>query len=766
MKAVSVFKLYTLATLLITINIHSLSAQKNDNWLEGIWEGTGQQSGGQSWAMRLTVSANSYIIEYPSLGCRGVWNLVDINSKKARFVERVSSSRSCADFGNVSVERINDEQIKFSYSMSNTNIIIATATLQKSRTAKPIENKQKADGSSTQKAESDFPQTTDPLHNSGAKLLETESYAVYKHRPYYKNLQSFDDRFCGKYFADRTKNEVRINIVHKVNSDYVITDDKEYRRRFEEEIFPAIKGQCGNIAVVFIFNYIYGVRINHTGQDFGYGQQLPKGFQEWALNTIDVYPEQNQFRYEPHTKDSESARTYASLSSLRGLLASRQAKLDKLDKEAGIRAKEEEADRADLRQRAAAGGFSTKALKYEELFAKIFLGEFNETPTHRESSGFGTFYARYLDFYARHCGENLPKNNRIEITEEVCRRWGYTRFSNGVETPEVCIESYTRGTKRYVDPDMYEASLVLKLFQPVNVALLIDDITRSPGKVISDMVTNAFDVKSDMENLFKANACSSPVLIRFQENLRRFALNENPLPDLLPSTKPRPRTSLAKAVERYLKSRASVNIPNETLASAADFIAGRFQKIPLEPGDKNNFLSGTGEQEIFLLWMAYQYTSGNLISQTTKNQMQRFLDEIISEDPLLFAALNCASCPRPPQPEEHPPGFAARFLRPRANRASALSNELLVQPQRFEGLIDHPLEMRLQWRSELPKNLDGRLLKCEYLPDDNTMGTRSLRYYWYRATPAGWTQTSRSLSRNHPLLTDVGAPRDSCPDRW
>ncbi|MCU1267218.1 MAG: hypothetical protein JWM21_3536 [Acidobacteria bacterium] len=122
-----------LSALLLTMSFDSLLAQNLDvSWLEGTWEGTGVQTNEQSWPIKLTVSGHRYLIEYPSLGCRGEWVLSRKDSESATFVERVdANSTKCMDAGNVLIEKLNGEQIKFSYSPNNTATIIATATLQK-----------------------------------------------------------------------------------------------------------------------------------------------------------------------------------------------------------------------------------------------------------------------------------------------------------------------------------------------------------------------------------------------------------------------------------------------------------------------------------------------------------------------------------------------------------------------------------------------------------------------------------------------------------
>jgi hypothetical protein len=350
-----------LALLLIMASFKDSQAQNQvAKWLNATWEGTGFQTDRQSWTMRLTVNGDKYLIEYPSLRCGGEWILVQGDPNKARFREKITYGLGIyINNGDILIERINDSQIKYSYTPPNSKSVLASAKLLKSRNgnsegprqaqanvANDNQSQRQTITNPPNREETYAQESRDPIHKSGTKLLETQSYAVYKKRPYYSNFRRSIGEFCGPYYADRSKNEVRISIVHKVNADYVITDDKEYRRRFEAEIFPIVGEQCKNIQVVFIDNYIYNVRINYDGEEYTYGQQVPRGFDEHPLNMIYVYTEPNGFRYEVLALNNSSSRTYSSLASLRSIR----------DKEVIAVRKQEELERRRIAEIESKGG--------------------------------------------------------------------------------------------------------------------------------------------------------------------------------------------------------------------------------------------------------------------------------------------------------------------------------------------------------------------------------------------------------------------------
>ena len=122
--------------LILCVVAMNASAQSNTkSWLNGSWEGTGYQTdSGNTWTMSLQVSGNNYKIEYPSLNCNGVWRLLDIDSRSARFKETIKQGvDECANHGNVTIERLNRTQIAFRYSYSGERKITASAILNRTK---------------------------------------------------------------------------------------------------------------------------------------------------------------------------------------------------------------------------------------------------------------------------------------------------------------------------------------------------------------------------------------------------------------------------------------------------------------------------------------------------------------------------------------------------------------------------------------------------------------------------------------------------------
>jgi len=125
------FALVFLATLTSIFQAQT----RGRSWLHGSWEGTGYQiDADETWTMNLRVEGDKFVIEYPSLKCHGVWRLLDMDSRSARFRERITFGVSeCANNGNVIIERLNRKQIAFRYAYSDTREISASAILNRKK---------------------------------------------------------------------------------------------------------------------------------------------------------------------------------------------------------------------------------------------------------------------------------------------------------------------------------------------------------------------------------------------------------------------------------------------------------------------------------------------------------------------------------------------------------------------------------------------------------------------------------------------------------
>lgn len=176
----------------------------------------------------------------------------------------------------------------------------------------------------------------------------------------------------------------------------------------------------------------------------------------------------------------------------------------------------------------------TRGLTNDTLTTRIFEGDFVHIDLDRTDNRFGILFGQYLDAFAHYCSAALPPN-KVEMTRQRCVTERVTRNGYGMEISRICVEHETVGTGLFAKPAMYDALNTLNRQRAADVGRELSrafgDITKP--NALSEMVSLIGDVQaiaSDMNSLVQKNACTSPGLIRFEDNLRMFALNKQPIP--------------------------------------------------------------------------------------------------------------------------------------------------------------------------------------------------------------------------------------------
>ena len=118
--------------LLLVLSIGG-GAQSKGEWLTGTWTGIGHQvDDGSTWSMRLIARGRMYRVAYPSLKCGGVWKLISLGSRSARFQEKIDYGvRNCSPVGDVVIRRLDGGRIKFSYLYPGETRVGAYAILRR-----------------------------------------------------------------------------------------------------------------------------------------------------------------------------------------------------------------------------------------------------------------------------------------------------------------------------------------------------------------------------------------------------------------------------------------------------------------------------------------------------------------------------------------------------------------------------------------------------------------------------------------------------------
>lgn len=187
-----------------------------------------------------------------------------------------------------------------------------------------------------------------------------------------------------------------------------------------------------------------------------------------------------------------------------------------------------------------APSFNAKGLANESLLVKLMQGNFAAIDVPTDHAVFNSLYGSYLGSYARQCTANAktrPKNF-VEMTNLQCgdERTTATYYSNGTytESAPYCARWKDVPNGLYADPKMWEVKKkldavflgdkykhIFSFLKATKPDIYAGVFEPSPQRIVAAIATGA----RDMDALVEMNACDSPGLMRFQENLRLYALN-------------------------------------------------------------------------------------------------------------------------------------------------------------------------------------------------------------------------------------------------
>ena len=108
-----------LIILIALLSTYNLNAQSTTSLYEGTWVGIGHQlNNGESWSIELKIEGDNYTLMYPSIECSSKLTVVKREENKIMLKEKTSSDQ-CVDGGNIELEIINSNTIRYKWSFSN-----------------------------------------------------------------------------------------------------------------------------------------------------------------------------------------------------------------------------------------------------------------------------------------------------------------------------------------------------------------------------------------------------------------------------------------------------------------------------------------------------------------------------------------------------------------------------------------------------------------------------------------------------------------------
>ena len=183
---------------------------------------------------------------------------------------------------------------------------------------------------------------------------------------------------------------------------------------------------------------------------------------------------------------------------------------------------------AGLSQPSGGYTFNIKGLQQEKLYFNIYVGNFEAIDFNPDGGEFVTLFSHFLRSYGRSCRGSLPRG-ATQITDRECATERVTTNGWGVETNRICIEWMDIATGLYAHPEAYAALNAAESRVAGNTLQILFQMLKNPTAMFNSTINYATAYKSDMTQLVNQNKCGGEGLLRFQENLRRFALNATPL---------------------------------------------------------------------------------------------------------------------------------------------------------------------------------------------------------------------------------------------
>lgn len=171
--------------------------------------------------------------------------------------------------------------------------------------------------------------------------------------------------------------------------------------------------------------------------------------------------------------------------------------------------------------------FNTNGLYYAEFYDYLFRGHFENIKMQRENVEFLMIFEQYLRAYGRQCDQYLPED-KVDIMELQCDEYLVEKNLYGDVLSRTCTNWIWVKTGLFARPDLYNAKKEIERLQSKDAVKNAFAMIADPNAIGNsmDMVHKSKGLKNDMAQLFTLNPCNSKGVKRFEDNLKRFALNQ------------------------------------------------------------------------------------------------------------------------------------------------------------------------------------------------------------------------------------------------
>jgi hypothetical protein len=128
-------KINLLMLFLLTGSSIIYSQKKNSDWINGTWRGTGfQLDNNTSWSVRFeaNIKSKSFLVDYGSLNCGGIWELIEIDGNRAKFIEKITKGKeNCLNGSTIIITFVAENYISYSCFSPGGKKLDACSTLER-----------------------------------------------------------------------------------------------------------------------------------------------------------------------------------------------------------------------------------------------------------------------------------------------------------------------------------------------------------------------------------------------------------------------------------------------------------------------------------------------------------------------------------------------------------------------------------------------------------------------------------------------------------
>ncbi|MDX2306399.1 MAG: hypothetical protein NW226_26555 [Microscillaceae bacterium] len=128
-------KIHAILFVFFMVCQNTVLRSQTTNWMDGTWIGIAYQVGiKDTWKIVLKndFSKKSYAVSYPTLNCQVTWDLLQADTQKASFQQKITQSApNCNQDNLIVITKISEEYVTYSSFLPQTGELFAYATLVK-----------------------------------------------------------------------------------------------------------------------------------------------------------------------------------------------------------------------------------------------------------------------------------------------------------------------------------------------------------------------------------------------------------------------------------------------------------------------------------------------------------------------------------------------------------------------------------------------------------------------------------------------------------